>query len=353
MEVPLGLIDTLSSGFKVIQRRPWLILLPILLDLWLWLGPRWSIQPLVDSLLAWWQPANLPAELASTAETYREFQQVTGANFNLWWLVDNNPTWLRAALPGLTDPAQWGTAPGSVVIQPLALLWWTPLLLALGAALGSLFLAAIASQVAALRASAPASDAPEPTKAAATAEQPAGIGFWLGRGLRTFGLTVLLGLILLALLIAASLLLSLVMTPVLLIAPQAGAAVVSITTLLLSWLAVVAYIMLYFMLAALVSDGGGLRQALWRSFNVVYRNFWATLGLVLLVTLILWGFGLIWQRVATASPLGVLVAIVGNAVLVTGLTAARLIFYQQRSAAWLAAQPTPAPAAAPTDDADR
>lgn len=343
MEVPLGLIDTLSSGFKVVQRRPWLLLLPILLDLWLWLGPRWSIQPLVDSLLAWWQPANLPAELASTAETYREFLQVTGANFNLWWLVDNNPTWLRTALPGLTDPAQWGTAPSSVAIQPLALLWWAPLLLLLGVALGSLFLTAIASQVAALRASAPASDAPEPAQAAATPEQPAGIGLWLRRGLRTFVLTVLLGLILLALLMAASLLLSLVMTPVLLIAPQAGAAVVSITTLLLSWLAVVAYIMLYFMLAALVSDGIGLRQALWRSFNVVYRNFWATLGLVLLVTLILWGFGLIWQRLAAASPWGVLAAIVGNAVLVVGLTAARLIFYQQRCAVWLAAQPAPAP----------
>lgn len=333
----MGLIDTLSSGFKVVQRRPWLILPPVLLDLWLWLGPRWSIQPLVDSLLAWWQPANLPTELASTAETYREFLQVTGANFNLWWLVDNNPTWLRTALPSLIDPAHLGAAPGVVVIQPLALLWWTPLLLVLGAALGSLFLATVAAAVAALRANNATDAASEPAAPDASARQQAGIGFWLGRGLRTFMLTALLGLILLALLLAASLLLSLVMTPVLLIAPQAGAVVVSITTLLLSWLAVVAYIMLYFVLAALISDGGGLRQALWRSFNVVYRNFWATLGLVVLVTLILWGFGLIWQRLATASPVGVLVAIVGNAVLVAGLTAARLIFYQQRSAAWLAA----------------
>ena len=95
--------------------------------------------------------------------------------------------------------------------------------------------------------------------------------------------------------------------------------------------------MLYFVLAAIVSYGVGLRQALWRSFNVVYRNFWVTIGLALLVSLILWGFDLIWQRLAVASPLGVLAAIVGNAVLVTGLTAARLIFYQERSAAWLAA----------------
>jgi len=68
MEVRLGLIDTLSSGFKVVQRRPWLILPPVLLDLWLWLGPRWSIQPLADSLLRLLSPDNLPAEMAQMVE---------------------------------------------------------------------------------------------------------------------------------------------------------------------------------------------------------------------------------------------------------------------------------------------
>ena len=60
------------------------------------------------------------------------------------------------------------------------------------------------------------------------------------------------------------------------------------------------------------------------------------LGLLLLTTLILWGFGLIWQRLASTSLLGALVVIFGNAVLITGLTAARLIFYRERSAQWLA-----------------
>jgi hypothetical protein len=331
MEVPLGLIDTLSSGFKVVQRRPWLVLFPILLDLWLWLGPRWSIQPLVNSLLGLWRPETLPADMATAMEPYRELLVAGGASYNLWWLVDNNPTWLHTALPGLAEPARLGADPGVITAPSLALLLWAPLLLLLGAALGSLFLAAVASQVSALR---PVQ--PEDPAAADQAQRPSGASFWLRRALRTLVLAVVLGLLALALLMLTSFLLSLILTPILLISPQAGAGAASVASLLIGWFTLVAYIMLYFVLAAVVSDGVGLRQALWRSFNVVYRNFWTTVGLLLLTTLILWGFGLIWQRLAAASPVGVLAAIAGNAVLVTGLTAARLIYYQERSARWLA-----------------
>ncbi len=347
MEVPLGLIDTLSSGFKVVQRRPWLILLPILLDLWLWLGPRWSIQPLVDSLLNLWRPESLPADMAAAMEPYRELVVATGASYNLWWLVDNNPTWLRTALPGLAEPARIAAGPGVMTTPSMALLLWAPLLLLLGAALGSLFLAAVTSQVAALR-----SRQTEGQNAAPQAQQPSGAGFWLRRALRTFVMAAALGLLALALLMAASLALSLVLTPILLLSPQAGAGAASLASLLVGWFTLVAYIMLYFVLAAVVSDGVGLGQGLWRSFNVVYRNFWTTLGLLLLTTLILWGFGLIWQRMAAASPVGVLAAIAGNAVLVTGLTAARLIFYQERSARWLATLPVQAPGVSGANNPD-
>ena len=333
MEVRLGLIDTLSSGFKVVQRRPWLILPPILLDLWLWLGPRWSIQPLADSLLRLLSPDNLPAEMVQMVEPYRQLLVAAGASFNLWWLMDNNPTWLSTALPGLSDPARLGAAPGAIETPALALLLWAPLVLLLGVALGSVFLAAVASQLPA-REPAAAPPAGEPAQDRPTA------GFWLRRALRTFILAALFGLLIVALLMLSSLLLSVVLTPIFMLAPQAAAGVASMAALLLGWLGVVAYILLYFVLAAVVSDGVGLWQAMWRSFNVVSRNFWSTLGLVLLLTLILWGFGLIWQRLAPVSPLGALVVIVGNAVLITGLTAARLIFYRERCAQWLAVPKT-------------
>jgi hypothetical protein len=334
MEVLLGLIDTLSSGFKVVQRRPWLILLPLLLDLWLWLGPRWSIQPLADSMLRLLTPDKLPPEMAQMVEPYRQLLTAAGANFNLWWLADNNPTWLRTALPNLAEPARLGAAPG--IIETSALLLWAPLVLLLGTVLGSLFLAAVASQLT-VQQTGEAEAVADAANAAAPPQGRPGAGFWLRRGLRTFLLTTLFGLLIIALLMMTTLLLSVVLTPVFLLAPQAAAGAASLAALLLGWFGVVAYIMLYFVLAAIVSDDVGLWQAMWRSFNVVSRSFWSTLGLVLLVTLILWGFGLIWQRLASVSPLGTLAVILGNAVLITGLTAARLIFYQQRCAHWLAA----------------
>lgn len=232
-EVPLGLIDTLSSGFRVVQRRPWLILLPLLLDLWLWLGPRWSIQPLVDSLLAWWQPANLPTELASTAETYREsagdrrqLQPVVAGGQQPHLAAHCLAQPDRSSASGRSAGRRRHPAAGVAVVDAAAA--------GVGCGAGQSLLAHAGQSVAALRANNATDAASEPAAPDASARQQAGIGFWLGRGLRTFMLTALLGLILLALLLAASLLLSLVMTPVLLIAPQAGAVVVSITTLLLS-----------------------------------------------------------------------------------------------------------------------
>jgi len=325
----LGLIDTITGGFRIVQRRPWLILLPVVVDLWLWLGPRLAIQPLVDGLLALWTPANLPAELAQVVGPYRELLATEGARFNLWWLVNNNLTWLRLVIPGLAEPAQLG----AVAVQQtptLSLILWVPFLLVLGMGLGAAFLTAVTSQLRVIH----------PPQDAAGGDEPAppAPGFWLGRGLRTWGLATLYGAIVIATLFAVTMLLSLVLAPVMLIAPQVAGGLTTLLALLLAWLMLWLYFMLYFVVAALVADGVGLGQALWRSFNVVSRNFWPTLGLVILTTVILVGFGFIWQRLATHSPGGTVVAIVGNALLLTGLTAARLLFYKDRSARWLEAQ---------------
>ncbi len=324
----MGLIDTITGGFRIVQRRPWLILLPVVVDLWLWLGPHLSIQPLVDSLLALWTPANLPPDLTQMVGPYRELLASEGARFNLWWLVGNSLTWLRLVMPGLVEPAQLG----GVVVRPaptLSLILWVPFLLVLGLGLGAGFLTAVASQ---LRVILPPQDS---TSGDGLASSP---GFWLRRGLRTWGLATLYGVIVIAILFAVTMLLSLVLAPVMLIAPQVAGGLSTLLALLIAWLMLWLYFMLYFVIAAIVVDGVGLGQALWRSFNIVSRNFWTTLGLVILTTVILVGFGFIWQRLAAHSPGGTAVAIVGNALLLTGLTAARLIFYTDRSARWLEAQ---------------
>jgi hypothetical protein len=326
----VGLIDTLTGGFRIVQRRPWLVLLPLVADLWLWLGPQLAVQSLVDGLLALWSPANLPPDLGQVVGPYRELLTAEGAHFNLWWLLSNSLTWLRLVLPGLVDPAELGTA-ALRQVPTLSLILWVPLLLVLGLGIGSAFLTAVASQLRVL----------QPPREPADAGGPApSMGFWVRRGLRTWGVATVYGALLAAMLLAAMLLLSLALAPILMVAPQVGSGLTTLLALLIGWLMLWLYFMLYFVVAALVVDGIGLGQALWRSFNVVGRNFWPTLGLVLLTTVILAGFGFIWQRLAAHSPGGMLVAIAGNALLLTGLTAARLLFYKDRSERWLATQPT-------------
>src|SRR5258708_23388725 len=44
---PTGVIETLSAGYTAVNRQLWVLLLPILLDVFLWLGPHVAFSPLV------------------------------------------------------------------------------------------------------------------------------------------------------------------------------------------------------------------------------------------------------------------------------------------------------------------
>ncbi len=47
-----GVMATLAAGFDLTTKHLWLIALPVLLDVFLWLGPRLSIRPLIEQFLA-------------------------------------------------------------------------------------------------------------------------------------------------------------------------------------------------------------------------------------------------------------------------------------------------------------
>jgi hypothetical protein len=47
----LSVIDSLSKGFQAVYRRWWLVLIPILLDSLLWLGPRLSVDQLLQEAI--------------------------------------------------------------------------------------------------------------------------------------------------------------------------------------------------------------------------------------------------------------------------------------------------------------
>src|ERR1044071_10211247 len=47
-----GVIDTLTDGFQLVNRAPGLLLVPVLLDLLLWLGPKLSVARLGERALS-------------------------------------------------------------------------------------------------------------------------------------------------------------------------------------------------------------------------------------------------------------------------------------------------------------
>ena len=49
----MGVIDTLSAGFRLVFRKPWLALIPFLLDIAPWRAPRLSMSVLIERLLSW------------------------------------------------------------------------------------------------------------------------------------------------------------------------------------------------------------------------------------------------------------------------------------------------------------
>jgi hypothetical protein len=312
----------MTAGFRLVRRHPWLILLPALADTLLWLGPQLSVRPLADALVEIIRASGMPTDPAQGLMVPPEMLVEMAAGFNLLWLLSNSLTWFNLMVPGLLEPARLGLAATPIDVPLAALPVVAPLLAVAGLGLGSAFLTIVALQL-----EGPGEQGGSP----------------LRRWLHTWAWMVVYGLILLALFMLSTFALSVGISLLLLLAPALANVFGTLAVLMGSWIFIGLFLMLYFVAAAVVSDGVGLAEAVRRSLVVVTQNFWSTMGLILLTGLILAGFQFIFQRLAQASPIASIVSILANAVLLAGLTAARLIFYRDRLLRIaLAKQSTPA-----------
>jgi len=92
-------------------------------------------------------------------------------------------------------------------------------------------------------------------------------------------------------------------------------------------------IYLFFAVDAICVSNVGPLVAVQRSVGVVRRHLWPTVSLMVLTWLVLAGMGRVWDLAATAlrPPFGVLLGILGNAYIGSGLIAAGMIFYNERA----------------------
>lgn len=312
----LGVIDAISAGFSIVSRNPWLIVLPVLLDVGLWLGPRLSIRGLLAPLLSTMAvTAAASPEYQSASEMSRRFLEQMADHLNLLSLLANGLLGFPSLISGQGPdvPVLVEGAGRAVDVESVAgALGLVVILILASLLIGGIYLMFIGQRV---RDEVPAQN------------------FWQRTGLIWARLTLLS----FALFVAGILLtlpLGLLLALLSLVAPGAAAIGSSMVVVLAVWVVVWLSIALFFAVPAIILDEVGVGNAVWRSVNVVGRNFWPTIGLILLSFFLSLGFSVIWQRIGV-TPLGLAVSIVGNAYIGSGLVAATLVFYGDRRRRWL------------------
>jgi hypothetical protein len=315
-------IGCIRAGFELVGRNLWLLGFPVSLDLFLWLGPRLSVGPLLRALLSFFdmQRASDPS-LAPQVALLRELIEQVGQRFNLVSLVSALPLF---TVPSLLSgrPLQPVSPLGGPLVQPLTNPFLSLVLsagiLGIGLLLGTAFLYLLASRVVASR----PTPKPRLRPVEATAQLPElDDGKRFARPVRAF--LFVSGVV--AVCVCLLPLWAVVIGLAAMIAPLVG---------LVLWLVsvgIVSYLCLHllFVVHGVLLSGRGLIRAVWESVVLIHVQLPSVAGLIVLVVVIHQGLGRIWSLPSGDSWL-LLVGILGNACIATGLTAATFVFYEER-----------------------
>ncbi len=301
-----SVIDSLSAGYRFLGRRVSLILIPVLLDLWLWLGPRLSIQPLIQDFVRYYEQTvgmqdmpTMPAEMSP--QILLDYGQASN-------LMDSLVSGSVAHVPSLFAsmiPVSFREA--IMISSPWAAFGLFAGLSLLGLWIGVLYMNLLAQRL-------PLGEASKPLSA----------GDLLRLVIRQWLKMILFIIVLTAFLFAG-------MIPVIL-----GSVLLSFINPALSSVLVAVYIgavlvvlfYLYFATAAIVLDDLPVHRAILQSVIVVRSNFIGTLIFIMLTVVIANGMMLILRQIMQVSEYGLLVAIPVNAYIGTGIVLALFVYYR-------------------------
>src|SRR5436190_1271914 len=310
---PLGVIASIASGFEAVNARLELILLPLALDLFLWLGPHLSIRPMMERSLSLMRMvlAQDPASLKNF-ETMREWLTTFGSEFNLFSILSQPlglPLGLPSLMAGRSPIAIPGGAPTTWLIDsPLELILLFGAFGLMGLFLSSLYFGGLAQQVREARLD------------LRQLIQHVWRDWARLTALATVGLVILTVLSLPMIVLSA-------------IAALFGPVAVRIVSVI-SWMAVV-WIILYagFTPHGIILQRRSLLGALWDSLRLVQWSLPSTASLYILLIVISVGLSWVWN-IPEANSWYLLIGLVGHALVSTALVAATFIYYRDRYRWW-------------------
>jgi len=300
-ERPIGVFQALAKGFDLLTARPYLMLPPLLLDLYLWFGlqlrlPSWTLS-IFDS---WTEIANTDPNLMEQFRLAEEGMRELVTHVNLVGLLSSLPVGIPSLMFGrLPIENPLGLAPGVKIDQGLLLfiLWF--LLMILGQVLGGQFHFWLVKHL---------------------AEEEVQHGAW-GICMRL----VLVGFLLQFGMMFSVFMLLLVASIAALILPILGLVVGFMGATFIFW----AILYLVFTPHGIVRYRLGIFRAMMESVTVVRWNLLGTVGFLALSLLIMGITNQVWVLPSEDSWYTVL-AILGHALVATTLLAGSYVFYQGR-----------------------
>lgn len=142
---PPGIINSIKAGFDTIASHITAILMPLLLNLFMWLGPRLQMSALFEAIrqdvVSNWQSLGMPAE---RIQQTLDFYNSTIPNINLFWLLRTIPIGISSLLlPHSADATPLGS-PVIMQVSAFNFLGWLFLLTLAGWIGGGLYFRSVA-----------------------------------------------------------------------------------------------------------------------------------------------------------------------------------------------------------------
>jgi hypothetical protein len=307
---PVGVIESLARGFETVAGSLVLILLPLLLDLFLWIGPRLDFKPaFLSSYHDFWEPM----VAAMDEEMQGSFKQFSDQMLELSETMPNQylPVFGMPSLMAWRDaePLPFDYIPPVWEVRtPVDVFGANVLSLLAGFVLFGCYITIIAERVKS-----------EKTKfGRILARLPVNL-IWLG--LFFAALFIILFLVYIPfLLVSASFLL---------VSEWLSAVINFFGLILIFWIAA----FVAFTIHGIFLNERGLFRSLWDSIRVVQWNTPPTLMLFLLILVLGTALSRIWL-LAPANSWMTLLAIGGNAFVQTGLIASTFFYYKDRYRHW-------------------
>jgi hypothetical protein len=320
----LGVIEALSAGLDAVLRHPWLLLIPVLLDMFLWVGPRLQAPALYHTF----EPALRQMTTQMGTSEARFAAQELGKAVEQFFTQFNLFAWLSVGLIGVPLVNGGIDATQQLVTGGSPLTWQVDSFN--GYLLAFMCLTAIGLFAAALYWT---------LLGHYVRGEPWQMTRWLKHSFEAWKRLLLLAIIVVVLIVMSLFPLSMVMFTLSVFSAGLASLIPLLALGAAAWIIVVCM----FTPHGLVVHHMPLGRAINTSILVVRANFAPVSGLVAVAIAITIGIGLIWEGLAADSWLR-LVAIVGNAVIATGLIVASLLFYQNRVAILFESHHWPLPA---------